>query len=333
MAYVTSLRSYQAGIQSAFGTAVAATAKLAVEELLFRTPSVMHQPNIAKGLAVSGVGDAFPTRHITEWVARGPVNYDQLQLWLLAALDGTVTASGGDPYTWTFTKNATSLYTPKYLTLEVRHSDGSTPDDFEVADCVVTSIRLTKGADERIDMEITGIGRKVQDSTLTGSLSQPTREHMPFAKSTVDIDSTWAGLGTTNLAAQVLDWSWELVTGLFPVYTADGRSDLDYAAIGYDPGRVALNFNATLRGTAQFATEKAAARAATLRAVQVVVSGTQSRALTLNGLFRHAAADIQEMGSQDGEDVFAINLVKSSDETNFMSVVLVNKTNADDGVA
>lgn len=334
MVNITSLRQYQAGVQSAFGTAVAATAKLAIEELQLSPIDVIHRPRLAKGLAIGGVGNEFATRRGVTWVARGPFNYEQFQLWLAAAIDGSVTAAGGiAPFTWTFTKSATGIYTPKYLTLERRRTDGSSPVDVEVADCVVSSIRLSRGDDDRVDMEITGFGRRVQSSTLTAAQSMPTPEHVPFALSTVDIDSTWANLGVTNIAAQVLEWSWLFTTGFFPRFTADGRSDLDYNAVGYNPELVNLEIAMTLRAAGQLATEKAAAEAATLRAIQIVTAGTSSRALTLNSLVKHTAGSILELGSMDGEDVFTMQLQKASDDTNFMAVVLVNQTDALDGVA
>lgn len=334
MAYITSLRLYQVGIQSAFGTAVAATAKIWAESLTVTPLGIMNRPDVADGGVIAAhSGTEFVTRRGVQWTLRGPLAYEQLQTFLLAGIDGSVTGSGTAPTVWTFTQAFGTINTaPKYLTIERRFSDGTTPDDFEMADCFVTQIRISKGADERLDMEISGFGRIDADSTLTSSQALPTNESIPYALSTVSQDSSWANLGNTALSLQVLDWSFTYNTGLFPRYTADGRSNLDYNDRG-GPVRPSWNITLRLRAGTNFATEKAAALAATLRAIEIATAGTNSRALTISALVKHEGPEITEMETDEGEDVFSVNYVTATDGTNGASIVVSTVVAADDGVA
>lgn len=331
---VTALRTYQAGIQSVAGTPVAATAKLAVEELQFSPIDLVHRPQIARGVAIRNRGKNFVTRRGTAWTARGPFVWEQFQLWLAMAIAGGVEATDDEsppPYVWTYTANPLVVHVPDYVTLERRRTDGSSPVDEEVSDCVVTQIRLARGADARLDMEISGFGRRIASSTLTASQDMGEILGAPAGLSAVFINDDWASLGNTAVAAQVLDWSWTYSSGFFPVYTADGIDNLDFTAVGFNPDACDVRVEATLRVAAQMATEKAKAEAVGLRALRIALEGPDSRAAAIDQLLEHEAGSLAELGTQDGEDIVQLAMVGASDDTNFLQFALTNLTDEPDG--
>jgi hypothetical protein len=333
MPTVTALRTYQVGIQSAADTPVAATTKLAVEEFNLMPIDLVHRPKMARGLAIANRGNGFVTRRGTGWVARGPVVWDQFQLWMQLGIEGGLTAVGAStPWAWTATANPLVVPASDFATFERRRTDGSSPVDEEISDGVASTIRLSSaGADNRVDMEITGFGRKLASSTLTASQAMPAIHSLPMALSSVDIDDTWAELGDTAVAAQVLEWAIVYTTGFFPVYTADGITNLDFTEVGFNPDLCNVEIEMTLRVAAQMALEKTAAEAVALRAVRLNFAGAASRAMTFDALVEHEAGSLADLGTQDGEDIVRLRMVGASDDTNFVEVVLTNTTDQPDG--
>jgi hypothetical protein len=152
----------------------------------------------------------------------------------------------------------------------------------------------------------------------------PTPEFAPLGVGKLWIDSTWGTLGTTVVATQILNGSIEINTGAFPIWTLDQRSDLDFSTIGYNAEQAAVNVQLTALVGAQFALEKTAAEAGTLRALRLQLDGTSSRKLLLDLLAKHEMASIFEFGEQDGQHVVEMNLQESTDGTNLLVAALTN---------
>lgn len=326
---------YQVGIQSAFGTAVAATAKLAVPEVMFRQTGRRVSPRISRGLMVRNRGYEFATQRGTDWEIRdAPFFFEQFQVFLANCIKGGVSPTGADPYTWTYTRSMTADPDLDPLTLERRVGDFSTNEDVEVADCFTRELVLTYAENEDLRFSAMGFGRDNDDtSSLTGSLSLPTPEMVPSALLKLYLDTSWAGVGGTQLANQVIGMEWRIRNGLFPKMTAEGRTALDYSLALTNPEEVSMALRLTvLMDPTTFAAEKAAARAQTLRAIQAQVTGTNSRDLKLKGLFKYAVPDLLELGMEDGQHIVTLELEETTDATNLFEAVLINKTNAPDGV-
>lgn len=335
MPSVDALSLYQVGVQSAFGTNVACTAQLAVNRVDFEEVGTMFRPRLAKGLMVRNRGNEIATMFGTQVrIPETPVYYEQLQLFLNSFLKGGVTADGSDPYTWTFARSLTADPALKYLTLERRVKDFSTSEDMEVGDVLFNQVTFRYAEGGLLTMEWEGFGRKADDSiTLTGSLSMPTPEFVPSALLKAYIDANWAGLGGTQVTSQIIGAELVWKNGAMPQMTADGRTALDYTLAIHNPDEMQATLKMTaLMDPTTFAAERDAAKAGTLRAVRLQSTGSASRDLKLDGLFKYSKPGILMLGEQNGQVIASYELEESTDGTNWIQAIVVNKTNEVDGV-
>lgn len=333
---IAGLRLFQWGqeVDGTPGTAVAATSKLAVNDIKFTPLDAIARPKLAKGLVIDNPGNETPVTRGTRFsVPDSPVSYDQIHNWLGMAVSETPAATGVNPYTWTHVRDIAADPDINTRTLERRITDGANPIDNEWAYAFLESITFKYKPDQPLIFSADGFARRVQGSTLTGAQAFPTIEIPPSALAQVHIDSTWANLGVTLVSAQVLGAEVKFKTGYKPKMSLDGRSDLDFTTHLLDANAVGLDI--TLRmlieaSSGQFATEKAAAEATppTLRALRIRVLGTSSRELRLDMLCKHVPGSIQELGEEDGADVVEMKLTSATDGTNFFRVVTVNATNS-----
>ena len=321
---IAPFRAYQWGREATKGTAVAATSKMAVEMFDPEPEDLVVRPRIANGLAVGNPGNELVTRRSTLWRAGGPVVYDQLQNWLEMAVVGNQTPTGTGPYVWTYTRNPLADPALKSFTLERRRSDGASPVDEEWAYALARTLRISGADGEPLRFEVEGFARRVQSSTLTAAQALPTIEDPPIALTKVWIDTAWAGLGTTQIVAQVLSYSWMFNTGAKPIWTADGRTDLDFTVDVIDGREVNTELEIVCMVAGQMATEKTAAEAQSLRAVRIQADGSSSKQVQIDGLYKHAQGSLFKLGEQDGMDIVSLRLVGASDLTNFARVKVTN---------
>jgi hypothetical protein len=330
------LSVYQVGVQSAFGTNVAATAKLAVPRIEFDETGARAVPPIARGLMIRNRGYETVTAFATAVsIPEAPVYYEQLQTYFNSFIKGGVTGTGGGaPYTWTFARSLTADPALKYLTLERRVKDFSTNEDVEVGDVVFNQMTFRYAERELLRFTAQGFGRKNDDtSTLTAGQSLPTPEFAASALSKVYIDDAWASLGGTQITTQVIGFEWSMHNGAMPYWTADARANLDYSVLVHNAEQMSMELRLTcLMDPTRYATEKAKAQSQGLRAVRLQVSGTSSRDLKIDGLYKYAKPDILMLGSQDGQVIVVLELEEATDGTNFMQAIVVNATSEPDGV-
>ena len=331
----TALRLFQSGLEvdATPGTAVPATSKMAVTDIVFTPTDVFHRPKLAKGLITRNPGNETVIARGTAFsIPETPVVYDQMHHYLAMAVKGDVAAAGAPSvYTWTFPRDILADPDINTRTLERRLSDGTNFIDNEWAYAFLSLLRFIYEADQPLRFSAEGFARRMQSSTLTAGQVFPTIEIPPTALAKVWIDSTWATLGTTLIEAQVLRAELAFMTGYAPKMSLDGRTDLDFTTILLNAANVGMDLKLRLlikADSGQFATEKAAAVAGTLRAIRIKVTGTASRALTLDGLYKYNVPEIGTIGSEDGQDIAELDLVDATDATNLFSAEVVNATNA-----
>ncbi len=321
------LRSFQWGKEATRGTAVAATSKIAVLGIDFDGEDKLARPRLAKGLLHRYPGsETFVMRGSRFSIPASPVVYDQQHHWCSASVKGGVAAVGVGPYTYTFARSLTADPAPDAWTLERRLTDGATPIDNEWSYALLSEIAWHYKAGEELTFSAEGFARRIQGSVHTAALALPTIEIPAAALAQVWIDSSWATLGTTLVSAQVLSADVVFKTGLKPKLALDGRTDLDFSTYIFDPSEcgVDVSMRILVQSAGQYATEKTAAEAGTLRAVRVKVLGTASRELTIDALLKHELGTVVKVGSEDGQDVVDLKLVDSDDGANLFSVKVVN---------
>lgn len=326
---VAPLRQYAWGREdtTAKGVSVAGTSLVAVENIDFEPLDAVNRPRLARGLMLDNPGNEFVTMRGTKWTAKGPLIYDQLQNWLEMTVQGCLVAAGSAPSVWTAAWDPTTVAALASFTLQRRITEGANPIDSKFLYALAQSLHITAAADAPLMMEVVGFARRIQSATLTSSLALPTVEIPPIALSKLFIDTSWAGLGGTQVVGQVLSWDVLIKNGAKPIPTADGRTDLDFTTHIIDGREAGIEFNCMLMVKAdsgQYATEKTAAEAQSLRAVSIETLGSSSRALKVQFLGKHATGSLFKVDEQDGYDVVAVKLVSSSDGTHAFQLVLSN---------
>ena len=317
------------GGSAAHGTAVAATSKIAIENLEWGDDDEnIYRPSFANGLLLRNRGAATAVQHGTRFsFSDQPVVWEQLMHWLSMSVAGGVVpawiSGSPDVYRWTFTRSPLANPLPDSFTFQRRYSNGEAGYiDQRCAYAMLSKIGFSYAENEHLRMSGEGFARKFESSAITGSLSLPTAELGVSAISTVYVDATWGAIGGTLLAEQVIGWDLEFGTGYAPLYTAEGRTDLDFTKAQPNAQEVQANLKLTvLLDPTTYATELAAA-AGTRRAIQVKVAGSGGRLLKINGLYQHAKPSLFKIGEQDGQDIVEMELEEATDETNFFSVIL-----------
>ena len=328
---ITGLSIFQWAAESTKGTDLAATSKVLCETFDFTPEDAVYRPGFINGVLLQNTGNEQVITRGTRWQSTGPWSYEQAIHWLEMTIAGAISPTGTNPYTWTYTRNATSIPTLDSFTFERRLNDGSNQIDtaWHYAMCDELTI---KGAPRGVLMfDAKGFARRVQSEAITGALSLPTAELMTHGTTALYIDSTWANRGTTVVSAQLLDWSVTIRPGNAPFFTADGRSDIDFPTHVLNSRDVGLTFECTMLvpgSSSQYATEKTAAEAMTLRALELrATSGAKSWKLQF--LAKHELGSVFKIDEQDGQAVVKMKLVGSTDATNYMASVLVNATATD----
>lgn len=306
------------------GVDLPATAVMVVEEFGFTSDSERASPRTARGLLIRNRGHEHPIRYAGRWSASGPATYEQLQ-YFLCMVQNVAAPTGAGPYVWTHTRPVAANPTPATFCFEKRETDGSSPYVQVAHYCTLDRFKLSGAPTEDVMSEAEGFSRKIQTGeAFTAGLTPPTPEFMPFTLSKVFIDANWAGLGGTQVSAQVIAWEVEHQAGIYPRFTADGRTDLDWNALDYNPDNVQINASITCLLGAQYAAEIAAAAAQSLRAVRIQIDGTSSRQLQIDFLAKYELPEIPEFGEDEGARIVTLNLVDSSDGTNFLRYKLTN---------
>lgn len=314
------------------GTGVAATKKMVVESMTWQEQDAVTRPRIARGLMLDNPGNELVTMRGTTWTAAGPFAFDEFHRWLEMAIKQCVTPTGTNPYTWVYAHDPTANNQIASYTLERSLTEGSNTIGQEINYATLQTLTVRGAANSPIAYEASGFARRIQTASITGALSHPTIEIPPFAASKVYIDTSWAGLGGTQLTGTngVLSWEFTIRTGATALMGAEARSDLDFSHVERDGRNIGIDIRARVlldTSSGQYATEKTAAEAQSLRAVRIQFSGTSSRDFKLDALVKHRAGSLIQVDEQDGFGVFDLDLVSATDATNAFTATLVNTSN------
>jgi hypothetical protein len=137
----TRFRKWQLGKQSAFGTAVAATRRMAWRGTPEINPNWTDVEDIDVG-SIDPVMPAYRTQTDITTTITAPVAYNDLQVYMGAAVRGGVSATGaGAAKTWTHTALSTSATTLDYYTGE--WGDDVTADGFRFRDGIAESLEFS----------------------------------------------------------------------------------------------------------------------------------------------------------------------------------------------
>jgi hypothetical protein len=214
---VQKLTRVQIGVEAVNGTAVAADTILLCTADFPANDRIVHLPNPDIGLRGRGlVGTSTVMRAHAAGGTLADADgayYELFPLLFSACLNGNVTAveatTGEGDYVWTFTAPQTGAEDLDTFTLEKGADDpaAATAGD-EIAYCLIPTMTINGDCvSGEVHVSATFDGAEVVPTTVTGALSLPTAEFCVGRLSRIYIDDTWAGLGGTELASALINWS------------------------------------------------------------------------------------------------------------------------------
>lgn len=296
----------QMGIESTKGTLVAATRTIVGDGVGFEEED-RYRANYARGIrgTVGGAGVTLQKRFRLE--ENCDLSAEQILWPLMTGIRGQVTPTGGgNAKTWVWTPQlTTSVITLDTATVEYQQGDGTTAHYYgESGYCFTTGFKISSAFGGVPKLSWSMAGRARQSDTITGALTPySSLEELTHPLLSVYLDTSWAGLGGTQLQTIVRSLTFDCDTGIRPDYTADGRSDKDMTkhSVGILAAKLALVLEADATGAALF-TNFRSNDVIYLRKKWVgsAISGGGNKTVQIDGAYRFVS---DPKRSVDGEQV------------------------------
>lgn len=307
------------------GTGVAATSKVAIEDLAFEPTDTLYLPKLAKGILVGNRGSEIVVSRGTKWsVPDGPLNFEQFIQWMSMLTSNYTYVVIGGVANWVFTWALDQDPAPITRTMERRLSDGTNRIDNRFLYAMLSKLSFKTAQDKAVMFGVEGFARRVQTNTFTPSLVFPTIELVVSASESVYIDDTWGAIGGTAISQQIYASEISLESGYEPLTTSPGRSDLDFGVhmVNSDKITASAKLTALVTSGGLYTTEKTKAEAAALRAVRFKFEGSGGREIDIDVLMKHQAGSLFKVGAYNGTDIVQLDLASSTDDSNYLRVTV-----------
>ena len=201
------LRFWQAGVETVYATAVAATRKWYGQGAI---QQVGAEPTLVNEDRASY--DAFHRASVPvldyDWTFQGGLDLDDVVEQLRMAVNGAVTApaGGGPPYIWTFTPGAAL----SSATLEW----DAAGEEYEMNGCMCDSFKLSGDANGGdVALEMSGPGKTRSTTTMT-SLSDHATNVVQGWELKFYVDDLGDTPGTTEVPLTLIRWDIEVANAL-----------------------------------------------------------------------------------------------------------------------
>ena len=321
---IQAMRAFQMGKETTRGTAVAATARLVGGLDITPIDEVKRDDTPIGVLSEVRGGRDIVIRKGSEIALEMAVSYEQLMYILLMGVKGGVVGVGTAPTVWTFLAPETADPAPTTFTMEAQITDGTTPLDVEIPYVFCPEFTISGALGDMLKIKAALVGRALATSTFTPALTFPTVEQIPTSLCKVYIDDTWAGLGGTQVSAQVYSFDGNYKTGLGIGERIDGRASMDFTAYEFGPHSGTLGIVLEWKTTA--AAERAKAASQALRFVRISAAGSGTKELIIDMACKHAKGDFWiDPAPQGPNDVASLALVLAYDPTSAKSFQVVVK--------
>ena len=312
--------SVQFGPEVTRGSPVAATRSLLYETGTFRRQEFLRTLEAQKpGNLARAVNPSYTMRNHSELDIAMPLDFEQVLLPLLSGVD-TVTPSQPDAtnlpntHLWEVDVPVSTRPSPTAFTFEVTETDFSNEYETEFSYGLTSAITLEATDDDVPTLSFTIFGRKGIVSAKTAALTSLDLHHTGSLKWSVFVDNAWANLGNTQIAGEILGFTWTLEGFLFPRFLKDGRDDLDFSQFGFRKRTGDLSMT-VLSGTeaADFIpVQRANKTDHTRQAIRLdfgdgvpIDSGTSAaradRYILVDGFYEHDEDSMVERGAADNE--------------------------------
>lgn len=234
----TALRIAQLGTQSAFATAVAATAKM------MGITDVSGKPDFTNTQKRYLQGDFAPahnaqiTHKQASAVLNGDFSFEDFLYVLESSVKGGVTPTGTTDKTWDYPFPLGSNPNAKMRTIEI--NDGTQEYDIVGAVCSDWTLSGAASADGLVQFTSNWLGRDLVPDTVTAALANRAFETLPVGALALFIDDLGGTIGTTQKASTLIDFSLSYNPGIHLKKFA-GDADVRPSMFGYGIPQVQLS--------------------------------------------------------------------------------------------
>ena len=305
----TAFRHIQTGLESTRGTPVAADKVL--EGTLTVTPSVVWHRPVDERNSLAEFRRAVAVATGTRLRYDGDATYEHLIDFLSMAIQGAISPSTVETTgrVWDFVPNTVTKNVQDSFTFEY----GDEVQFWEVPFTICENIELGFTLGEVVSLRADMFGQLATKTTKTAALSEIAVNEIVANHMKVYIDSSWANLGNTEVAALVSGASVRLPTGLRPSNRADGS--LNMATVS--ESKTHLEVDLDLINSTEAITEYDAAIAGTDRAVRLEVTGGiavgSTPYLLIVDCIGKWVGEPEMFGDRDGENTFRLSLNSHED--------------------
>lgn len=315
----------QMGAESVPGTAVAA-------DLIWRGPFGDVEDGRTRNIVEEQVGLLVPAERSYDSRLTAMLTMPETELTfehfphILEASMGTATPSGSGPYTYAYAfPTGATLKTLKAYTIEVGNAI-VTGDIREVPYCFVESFTMNGASGEAWKMAANWRGQRVVTSSFTAALSLAAVEEAIFSNTSIYIDASGGTLGSTAVAGVLTAATFDVTTGVIPVYTGDGV--LYYTAHKFTRPTVNFTLTVELHSGGRVRTERTAYENNTVRLIRLVCPGTSDRELRIDFAAKYDNVGGYEDSDADTTVQLQGHAVYSSTDSLFFEIEVDNNLTA-----
>lgn len=322
---IPSLNKVQIGREAAKGTLVPAT------RLLFGKADIKeirdyYRAQYNRGVRANTGGAGSLAMQAVEINVEQDLAPGQVLWPFLTGFRGNISPTGaGADKTWAFTPElTTALPTIDTATVEFVDSDGTTNHYYgEAGYCLTKSIALEYLFNAPVKLRYSMFGRARQTGTPTAALTLYATAQTPFMsnQATIFVDTTWAGLGGTQIQSLVRGLRIEIETGYVPDFTMDARADSDHT--NFIPGPVTAKLTLLVEMDATAALRMAEYRANSIVFIRAKVIGAalggSNYSVQIDGCYRFI--ETPERSEDDRRVLRSFPLESVYDETSGFTIL------------
>lgn len=322
---VMAFRKIQIGKEATRGTKVAAT-KVLLGRLTVTPKLGLYMPEDEDRNSLAAVHRRTIQSQDLDWSFDGSLSYDQIIYFLAMNLKGAVTPTtpggGVTSRDWTFTPALAAVNTHDTYTVE--HGDNT--QEYEFGFGVGTGLELTYALGEVVALSATGIGQFHAKSSFTGALAAPTNfDDVVAQKTKLYLDTTWAGLGTTQQLA-LINAVVRLPPAIQPNRVADGALDFSHLNEIKRAAEVELTFRHIAAGVTEYDRWVSGGQVfARLESTGPLIEGALNKLFRVDLALRYTG-EPEMLAESNGENVIRLTARTFPDVTsgNDMSVMARN---------
>lgn len=313
------LRKVQIGRETTPGTSVAATAVLLNNRFDSSVAPAIHYPVQQRGLLVEQ-HPGIQVNQVVDHTWETEVSFEQILYALNMSMMALITGTGaGADKTWTFAPSPTGATDINTFTLEKRYTDGTTNFDFEYPHTFARQLRISGRQNAVPSMAVDLSSANEVSAAITAALTAPAVWQVPAVNmGKVFVDSTWAGLGTTVLAAQVFGFDWTYITGYERRYYLNNQLGFSRRRRGKRSTRLALQMD--YHTQAQAFRDAVLSRAAFAIRVQLLGTAVGGGVHTINLDGWYVLDPTGAITTSEEEDTITIPLMARYDPTGAQDV-------------